>query len=311
MIEFNKYMIPAEESLIIPKKEFINIDKLREKYPLLVFTEDDSSRIFHYYKDIIEKLKIKYGFTGLAIMELVGYISNRLGFKNPLELRDYFVDKKLDAFISAEFAGRIFKNSNLFDDSNGAVSAVLEKCHEYSKKTNIMVVVYCTLNRVYSSPAGIDCPKLIVDKTILNGISETILKNKIHLNKFSGRPQYISINDNKNLVLYHVSTNENLTQLTPREPRFPLRSENVRVKRVSTSTDIEKCLNALDVAYGLIRTYYIYQLILTPNTRVVVPTPLTVPDVNRTNEHWVLDPVNVKKIGTIETKEGKFRINKI
>lgn len=102
--------------------------------------------------------------------------------------------------------------------------------------------------------------------------------------------------------LYHISTNSQLIELTPRIPlQAEVGFEDVTIPRICCCSSIDKCLIAMcGVEYDF--TYYVYQLLIDKNTIICKPKTVSkyVTDATFTKEHWCINPVRVKKLGSIE-----------
>lgn len=103
-------------------------------------------------------------------------------------------------------------------------------------------------------------------------------------------------------MLYHLSTDGNLSVLTPRVPECALKAiEDTTVKRVCFSDFIGGCLSALQSLPGV---YYVY----IPDQELSEedihhPTVYEARDVEYTHEVWVMKEVKVKCIGAIRTED--------
>lgn len=99
--------------------------------------------------------------------------------------------------------------------------------------------------------------------------------------------------------LYHLSEDKNLTELTPRVPRFAVEGhEDVSTPRVCFAKTISGCLSALQDSP---RRYYVY--VPEGDVDFLVPTTKQVRDSIATGEVWVLRPVKVNCIGIIQSSE--------
>lgn len=100
-------------------------------------------------------------------------------------------------------------------------------------------------------------------------------------------------------MLYHLSTDPNLTFLTPRIPKTAVPyNENVSIPRVCFAPTIEGCLSALG---DIDMEYYVY----TPVNQKLKGYSCRsyVCDAPATGERWFRKPVTVKKIGKIESHD--------
>ena len=76
--------------------------------------------------------------------------------------------------------------------------------------------------------------------------------------------------------------------------------ENYGIPRISAADSIDGCFRALADSLEGNQIYHAHKLILEKSTRVAKPDRKLVPDVDKTGEYWVLDPVNVKYLGYIK-----------
>lgn len=103
-------------------------------------------------------------------------------------------------------------------------------------------------------------------------------------------------------MLYHLSTDGNLSVLTPRVPECAVESiEDTTIKRVCFSDFIGGCLSALQSLPGV---YYVY----IPDQELSEedihhPTVYEARDAEYTHEVWVMKEVKVKCIGAIRTDD--------
>lgn len=102
------------------------------------------------------------------------------------------------------------------------------------------------------------------------------------------------------MPLYHLSLKENLTKLTPKIPECAISMyENTTIKRVCFSDYIEGCLSALQ---DKPRKYYVY---IPKNEiskeNIYYPTVDDVRDAKYTHEVWILEEIEVKCIGIIQS----------
>lgn len=118
---------------------------------------------------------------------------------------------------------------------------------------------------------------------------------------------------------FHVSNNCNLQGFW--KPQLLENYQEPSSKRISVSTDIIKCLQAI---YPKISNdfenlnkksliFCVYSPVLVGNEQIIYPEELTdkkyVHDAHMTNEHWILSEVYMKKIYKIEVlnpKDKKF-----
>lgn len=102
--------------------------------------------------------------------------------------------------------------------------------------------------------------------------------------------------------LYHISLNSQLNELTPRIPQqAESEFENTTIPRICCCSSIDKCLIAMcGVEYDY--TYHIYQLLTNDDSIIYKPKTVSkyVTDALYTKEHWCLNPIKVKRIGSIE-----------
>lgn len=101
--------------------------------------------------------------------------------------------------------------------------------------------------------------------------------------------------------LYHISLNSQLSELTPRIPeQAELGFEDTTIPRICCCSSIDKCLVAMcGVMYDY--TYHIYELLIDKNSVIYTPKKVAkyVEDAPYTKEHWCLNSVKVKRIGSI------------
>lgn len=96
------------------------------------------------------------------------------------------------------------------------------------------------------------------------------------------------------MELYHISHNQDIKYLEPRIPcNYMTKNgyEDGVTARVCISESIEKCILAINYKHTG-DTFYVYQCLNNPE--VYYPTRKQVPDVEITNELWILKKVKVK-----------------
>ena len=102
--------------------------------------------------------------------------------------------------------------------------------------------------------------------------------------------------------LFHISKDPNLNHLTPKIPeQAEIGFEDTTIPRVCCCSSIDKCLIAM---CGVCNNekLYVYKLNITDDKIVYTPRKVKkyVTDASFTKEHWILDQVDVQKLGTIE-----------
>lgn len=129
-------------------------------------------------------------------------------------------------------------------------------------------------------------------------------------------PHYNIEIEEQDLTLYHLSerTYDSRAVIYPRIPSNYLTEnhyENTKTPRICAAHSIDSCLIALH--QNLVgRTFHVYTI--DRPFRSMYPTIRDVPDVEITNEVWVLDPVHLSYIGdikiisTIDTPVGTYEI---
>lgn len=103
--------------------------------------------------------------------------------------------------------------------------------------------------------------------------------------------------DTKNLY-FHLSGNDKLTKLYPRVPEEIITDfEDDETPRISVSPTIDQCLTAIPGGSD-IRMYYVYAIDIT-GLEVYQPNIYEVPDVEYTEELWILEEVEPLLIGEV------------
>lgn len=101
--------------------------------------------------------------------------------------------------------------------------------------------------------------------------------------------------------LYHLSTDPNLTTMTPRIPpynRIKIGFENGITKRVCFAPTIKNALSAVPSGKpGVV--HYIYVAVSPDPKFIYKPTSNDVPEAGFTHEIWYLKSINVKKVGVL------------
>ena len=108
------------------------------------------------------------------------------------------------------------------------------------------------------------------------------------------------------MLIYHLSTNSNLTKLTPRIPKYAVEScEDISTKRICFAKSIEGCLSALQDIIP--ETYYVYIPAKNINKyNLYFPTVYDVIDGPSNGEVWILEEVDVICIGKIYCFENPY-----
>ena len=313
MIDFEKYLIPAEEGLIFNDYREERIGLLKKKKSLIVIT---TSRDEYGGIDPTIYMK-KYGF------------SNVVCFKMRME-EDPTVD---DESIASDLI-KIFDKSK---DGKWIADTLYDYLDKYSKNTNTLVVIVYDYANYYKEPQTQKHPTIVVNSSRIITTAKELIgehhslkqineKYKAHYYLSTKIDHKLFVKNPEKLNLFHVSIFR-LKKLTPRVTIKPMDHENFGIARISAAPDIDSCFRGVGAVGALrrdltdpirgkdilkdsegyfYRTYYCYNLFITSGTRVVKPTKKMVPDVEESGEYWVLDPVFVKELGFIKvkTKDG-------
>lgn len=104
------------------------------------------------------------------------------------------------------------------------------------------------------------------------------------------------------MIYYHLSTNPELTELTPRVPECAVGiNEDITTARICFAPTIEGCLSALQTLDGY---FYVYCITDEDKTiEIYHPASEEVCDQKITGEVWVLKPVKVTCIGKIHSTD--------
>ena len=315
-MDLEKYLI-AEEGLITSNYAEENINRLKNKDTALYLFTTDTNMIYGGLKNI-DNYRIKYGFDKLRYFMIDKYVQYLL--RREIKLTEITNDPLLIAKLDKKF-----KNIDI-RKNNTIVTNITKICNLYVKETNNLLIVIFKNPIMYSVPAIREYPVIVANvsmlKSIGNGIFyhkplfETIQNTIQSNNKFSIMnpeipKQMIIYGKNFKFDLFHVSPVGDITKLTPRKTSKPLKNENVRIARVSAAPTIDACFRAVGFSLKDDKPikYYVYQLNIQPNTRIVKPTTKLVPDVEETSEYWVLDEVGVTKLGYITISYNK-KINR-
>lgn len=101
------------------------------------------------------------------------------------------------------------------------------------------------------------------------------------------------------MKLYHVSSDNKLSKLTPRIPECAcLAYEDTDTPRVCCSNSIDGCLSAIQEGEG---RFFVYEI--DGKYPIITPTPEQVRDAKHTGEVWILEEVKVNLIGEIEVED--------
>jgi hypothetical protein len=299
-------MIPAEEGFLFTEVIEENIAKLGEKKTLVVFTTDD---YLPYGGINVKKYLTKYHFTRSTGIPLSQYL-------------DFCVNGAVCPDIDPKLKDLLDDPNNVLVGDNRTSGEVLKDilytCDRYSKNTNTLVVLYLTQSTKFSYSCMRDYPILITKvsmvKSVLTEMKKSssitireIRKSYKEFERFSNKIPRSAFIKNMNYNLYHISTNGEIKELVPRITNKPLDGENIFISRISASPTVDECFKAIGLNSVVhekthSRIYYVYRLLLTSSHHVVKPTKKLVPDVNMTNEHWVLEPVKVELLGYITVK---------
>lgn len=110
-----------------------------------------------------------------------------------------------------------------------------------------------------------------------------------------------------------VSSNKNMTELTPRVPKNYFTEhgyEDSNTSRVSFAPSIDKCLAGLSQNLDG-KTFTVYQPDDVSKYKVFKPNNKAVPDSSITDEMWICEPVKLKAVGTITITGNKGADGKV
>lgn len=260
------------------------------------FHEIDFDRIVINYNQEYE-LDIKNYFRKNMGMEYDN-ISKKL-FEN--RIRDW---KEIYSFVLKCF--QLFcKYCNL--KKNKSIFYIVYSNHLMKKIRNLYV------NKI---PLVVFKPKLI---DYLDRFKEDMIAYKTKTDMFTDYnikdtviPRKINYKKLKTMNLYHLSKNPNLKTIEPRIPSTAAFEENKATKRISFATSIDGCLKAVPFTPTNKTKLYVYTPIIEKSTVGLLPTRIQVFDVNKTNEVWIMSPIKLRLIATIEIVDAvNFKYNVI
>lgn len=104
---------------------------------------------------------------------------------------------------------------------------------------------------------------------------------------------------------YYFLSDKYLQTITPRVPdnRLTRRGyEDNKTERICVAPSIEQCLFSIGIYNKEIKRFYVYRPSKSDYIHHV-PTEEEVPDINITDELWLLEPVNLTLMGIIETNK--------
>lgn len=305
--ELKEYLIPATEGFFFNNYDEENINELSNKKTLVIFTTD--SNLPYGGVDIV-KYTSKYHYNLAVEIKLDDMISRDPKKKLPMELRD-----ELSKFNSLEFK-----------DLEESFKKILKITDDYVKSHNELIVLTVTNSQHYGAQIFRKYPIIIMhgsmvksfvrnfNRDLSNNIKSVIGKDAEYERMLTKIPKELFVK-NRNFELFHVSPNKDIKELTPRISMKRLYNENIRIPRVSAAPSIDACFRAVGLTLNKNDRpikYYVYQLMIDKNTRIVKPSVELVPDQKYTNEYWILDPIKVKCLGYItvsldkKTKNLKF-----
>ena len=269
-----------------------NETKLKEKLPLIVFCKSDPSP----FEKTFIKIARKYNFEAVLftyLEALYQYLIN----DHYYDIGHADLQRMLDAI----------KPSLTPDTSYGELNqAIIDICHEWSKKANIMVLLTVEDYIYYSHSEILACPIVMLNPSqVKQAVSafKRAKKGDIHFDRVFGRKidKKLYVKNPERMQLYHVSMTQGIKELEPRRTSKPLNDmENMAIARISATTSVDACFRAVSPRVG---RWYVYQLVLTSKSQVVKPNTYLVPDADITGEYWVLTLTKVKEIAIIDCRE--------
>ena len=294
----------VSEGLLFNDIEEINIKYLNDRKPLIVFSTNDTIEYGGINPDkYLRKYKYKKAIN-FNYYDFIEYLLGNQKFNTPAEL-----DNKL-------------KNSKINLDAplNETMDKIINAIDEYVKESNNLVVILMESTKQYGCPIVRDYP-IIINKAsmtieMINDIKTFIKKNSARIkgknnffkNRFSNNiPENLFVK-NLNCELFHISTVKGITKLEPKISPKTMSKENIRIPRISAAPTVKNCIKALYISLNKDepqRKYYVYKLKLTNKHRIVKPSLIMVPDVNETNEYWILDPVEVECVMSFVVRKDK------
>lgn len=303
----NEFLIPATEGFFFNNYDEENISELSKKKTLVIFTTD--TNLPYGGVDIVKYLS-KYHYSIAIDINLDDMISKDPKRKLPIDLRE-----ELSKF-----------NSLKFDDFEDAFKKILTITDKYMKTHDELIVLTVGDSQHYGAQIFRKYPIIIMHGSIVksftnnfgrdlsDNIKSVIGKAAEYERMYTKIPKELFVK-NRNFELFHVSPNKDIKELTPKISMKRLRNENIRIPRVSAAPSIDACFRAVGISLNKNDRpikYYVYQLMIDKDTRIVKPSVELVPDQKYTNEYWILDPIKVKCLGYItvsldkKTKNLKF-----
>lgn len=287
-MNFDAYMIPAQEGFLKTDVREENLDLLKKRRALLVCTTDKLST----FGGINVKKYVKaYGFKDAVRVKL--FANNECSVNDP-DLFDYI-------------GPVITENEN---NSSKIIEYIVLACDKWSAKTNRMVVCTLDTNYFYKDKYARSHPIIIINTNRVRTTLDGIFKGKESLRDINKRYNMQSklvnrlskkylVKDTSTLTLYHISSAQ-LKTLTPRITWKPMEEENFGIPRISAAPTVDECFKAIGTKPDQCPIkYYVYKLLINPEHRIAKPDRKLVPDVDETHEYWVLDPIDVVCIGYV------------
>ena len=303
---YNEYEFPVLEGLVFTNSRSENTELLKQRKALFLL----SSNPYLPYGGIDPLIYVrKYNFKSFNFVVLEEIFELLYKFKNYRESVS-----KISRELLNDLKTLIIKNER---DKPPTLSVAAEYicniCNEYSKRTNELVILMTYEPSYYKFPVVRNQPVYITDISILKSVYTSLKDREYNISNIKENienfkvlstkiPKFEYIKNYRG-KLFHISIVPNISVLIPYIPKYAMTKENVGIKRVCAAPAINDCFKAIGLNPILKTTekklrYYVYQLQLTKNMQIVKPTSL-VPDQKYTNEHWVLNKVPVKLIGSI------------
>lgn len=317
-MDLEKYLI-AEEGLITSNYVEENINRLKNKDTALYLFTTDTNIAYGGLKNI-DSYRTQYGFDKLRYFMIDKYIQYLL--RQEIKLTEITNDPLLITKLDKKIKQRdVIKRKTIYGLSP-ILTTIINICNQYVQETNNLLIVIFKNPIMYSLPILRECPIIVANVSILKSIGNGIFYHKPLMetiqNTIQSNKQFSIMNPEipKNMIIYgknfkfdlfHVSPVGDITKLTPRKTSKPLKNENVRIARVSAAPTIDACFRAVGFSLKDDKPikYYVYQLNIQPNTRIVKPTTKLVPDAEETSEYWVLDEIGVTKLGYVTISYNK------
>lgn len=305
--QLNEFLIPVTEGFFFNNYDEENIDGLSDKKTLIIFTTD--SNLPYGGVDIVKYLS-KYHYNMAIEIKLDDMISKDPKRKLPLEVKEEL----------SKFKGIDYK------DLENSFKKILKITDNYMKHHNELMVLTITTSQYYGAQIFRDYPIIIMhgsmvksfvsnfNRDLSNNVTSVVNKDKEYERMLAKIPKDLFVKK-RNFELFHVSPNKDIKELIPKISMKRLYNENIRIPRVSAAPSIDACFRAVGITLNKNdrpMKYYVYQLMIDKDTRIVTPSVELVPDQKFTNEYWILDPIKVKCLGYItvsldkKTKTLKF-----